>query len=112
MDDDIRAVGGLLGYASAGDPDAPTVVLLHGVGTPSWMWRRLIDDLAGELHVVSVDLPGHGRARERNLATPDIRRVPEYVRVRNGSVEVEVRILLAPVEPRQLGLSLEDPACL
>jgi pimeloyl-ACP methyl ester carboxylesterase len=40
MDDDIRAVGGLLGYASAGDPDAPTVVLLHGVGTTSWMWRR------------------------------------------------------------------------
>jgi pimeloyl-ACP methyl ester carboxylesterase len=54
----------LLSYASDGKPDAPTLVLLHGVGTTSWMWRRLVADLAGELHVVSVDLPGHGASAQ------------------------------------------------
>jgi pimeloyl-ACP methyl ester carboxylesterase len=29
------------------------------------MWRRLVHDLEGELHVLNVDLPGHGGSRER-----------------------------------------------
>ena len=49
-----------LHYGEAGDPAAPVVVLLHGVGTSSWMWGRLVRDLADEVRVVSVDLPGHG----------------------------------------------------
>jgi pimeloyl-ACP methyl ester carboxylesterase len=64
MNDDYRRSDGVLGYASDGEPDAPTLVLLHGVGTTRWMWRRLITDLAGQLHVVSVDLPGHGASAQ------------------------------------------------
>jgi pimeloyl-ACP methyl ester carboxylesterase len=59
-----RGVGGPLGYYSEGDPAAPTLVLMHGVATTSWMWRRLSSDLAGDLHVVSVDLPGHGASAQ------------------------------------------------
>jgi pimeloyl-ACP methyl ester carboxylesterase len=82
MGDDVRRTGEALGYASNGDPDARTVVLLHGVGTTSWMWRRLVSDLAGELHVVTVDLPGHGasaRTPWRSLADTGFR-VAEVVR--------------------------------
>ena len=43
-----------------GPGGAPTVMLLHGVGTSGWMWRRLVEAIEGELHVLIVDLPGHG----------------------------------------------------
>jgi pimeloyl-ACP methyl ester carboxylesterase len=56
----------LLPYATTGVAVGPTVLLLHGVGTTSWMWRQLVTDLAQELRVVTVDLPGHGE----NARTP------------------------------------------
>ena len=55
----------LLAMDETGPRSAPTVLLLHGVGTSGWMWRRLVRDLDGELHVLNVDLPGHGQSRER-----------------------------------------------
>lgn len=42
-----------------------TVVLLHGVGTSGWMWRQLTESLDGDVHVLNVDLPGHGGSRAR-----------------------------------------------
>lgn len=48
-----------------GPEDAPTCLLLHGVGTTSWMWRGLVDRIVGALRVVTVDLPGHGRSASR-----------------------------------------------
>ena len=72
----------LLHHVRAGEAGAPTVVLLHGVGTTSWMWRRLVADLAGQLHVVTVDLPGHGgSARTPWTSMADtVARVAEVVR--------------------------------
>lgn len=52
--------GVALSFQEAGPPDAPTVVLLHGVGTTRWMWRTLVPALGEDLHVLTVDLPGHG----------------------------------------------------
>lgn len=49
-----------LAVQESGPATGPTVVLLHGVGTTVWMWRRQIGDLEGDLHVLAVDLPGHG----------------------------------------------------
>ena len=54
-----------LSSTSAGPDGAATVVLLHGVGTTGWMWRRLVDDLSDDLHVLVVDLPGHGASASR-----------------------------------------------
>lgn len=47
-------------YREAGDPGAPTLVLLHGFPTSSHMFRRLIDDLADTYHVVAPDHIGFG----------------------------------------------------
>lgn len=56
----VPVAGEALCVTVDGPEDAPTCVLLHGLGTTSWMWRGLIDRVAGDLRVVSVDLPGHG----------------------------------------------------
>jgi pimeloyl-ACP methyl ester carboxylesterase len=47
-------------YRQAGDPQAPTVLLLHGFPTSSHMFRDLIPALADRYHVVAPDLPGFG----------------------------------------------------
>jgi pimeloyl-ACP methyl ester carboxylesterase len=47
-------------YREAGDPTAPTVLLLHGFPASSHMFRDLIPALADRYHVVAPDLPGFG----------------------------------------------------
>ncbi|MFA9515637.1 alpha/beta fold hydrolase [Halopenitus sp. H-Gu1] len=51
-------------YVEAGDPDAPTVVLVHGVNAAgsAGEWRTVFDALAEEYHLVAPDLPGFGRS--------------------------------------------------
>ena len=60
-------------YREAGDPKAPTVLLLHGFPTSSHMFRALIPALADRYHVVAPDLPGdspmHRIARASNTAS-------------------------------------------
>jgi pimeloyl-ACP methyl ester carboxylesterase len=48
-----------LAVAEAGDPTAPTVVLLHGFPTHGVLWRRVTRRL-GDLHTLAPDLPGLG----------------------------------------------------
>ncbi|MEO0577880.1 MAG: alpha/beta fold hydrolase [Pseudomonadota bacterium] len=38
----------------------PALVLLHGVPTSSWMYRKVIPDLQAHARVISVDLLGYG----------------------------------------------------
>lgn len=47
-------------YREAGSPDAPTVVLLHGYPTSSFMFRDLIPVLGRDLHVIAPDHVGFG----------------------------------------------------
>lgn len=47
-------------YREAGDPSQPTIVLLHGNPSSSFMFRDLIAHLAGRFHVVAPDYPGFG----------------------------------------------------
>ena len=47
-------------YREAGDPTAPTVLLLHGFPTSSFMYRNLIPMLADRYHVIAPDMPGFG----------------------------------------------------
>jgi pimeloyl-ACP methyl ester carboxylesterase len=48
----------------AGDPEDPTVVLVHGVNAAgsAGEWRAIFEDLAEDHHVVAPDLPGFGRS--------------------------------------------------
>jgi magnesium chelatase accessory protein len=39
----------------------PVLLLLHGTGGSTHSWARCVPKLARHYHVVSVDLPGHGR---------------------------------------------------
>ena len=47
-------------YREAGNPESPTVVLLHGFPSSSHMFRELIPRLAKSYHVVAPDYPGFG----------------------------------------------------
>ncbi|MFY1667878.1 alpha/beta fold hydrolase [Pseudomonas sp. Pseu.R1] len=47
-------------YREAGDPSKPTVLLMHGFPTSSFMYRELIPKLADRYHVVAPDMPGFG----------------------------------------------------
>jgi pimeloyl-ACP methyl ester carboxylesterase len=47
-------------YREAGDPSAPTLVLLHGFPTSSVGYRPLMEELADEFHLIAPDYPGYG----------------------------------------------------
>jgi len=47
-------------YLQAGDPGAPTVVLVHGLGATNASMLPLVMSLAPNYHVLAPDLPGHG----------------------------------------------------
>jgi pimeloyl-ACP methyl ester carboxylesterase len=49
-------------YREAGDPDNPTVLLLHGFPSSSHMFRNLITSLSDEFHLVAPDHIGFGRS--------------------------------------------------
>ena len=49
-------------YREAGDPNNPTILLLHGFPTSSHMFRDLIPQLADEYHLVAPDYPGYGQS--------------------------------------------------
>jgi pimeloyl-ACP methyl ester carboxylesterase len=40
--------------------DAPTVLLVHGIGGARVVWAPVLPALAQRYHVLAVDLPGHG----------------------------------------------------
>lgn len=48
-------------YREAGRPQAPAVLLLHGFGASSHMFRELIPALAQRYRVIAPDLPGFGQ---------------------------------------------------
>jgi pimeloyl-ACP methyl ester carboxylesterase len=53
--------GGHLAYVDEGAREGKTMLLLHGMPTSSWMWRKLIPMLSGAgLRVVAPDLLGFG----------------------------------------------------
>lgn len=49
-------------YREAGDPALPTLILLHGFPTSSFMFRSLIPLLAGRFHVIAPDYIGFGQS--------------------------------------------------
>ncbi len=49
-------------YREAGDPQKPTILLLHGFPSSSHMFRDLIPALDERFHVVAPDYPGMGNS--------------------------------------------------
>ncbi len=49
-------------YREAGDPSLPTIILLHGFPSSSFMFRDLIPHLADRFHVIAPDYIGFGQS--------------------------------------------------
>jgi len=49
-------------YREAGDPAAPTILLLHGLPTSSQMFRDLMPRLADRFHLIAPDYIGFGHS--------------------------------------------------
>jgi pimeloyl-ACP methyl ester carboxylesterase len=54
----VDTASGPAGYADVGD--GPPAVFVHGVGTSSHLWRRVIGLAAAHRRCIAVDLPAHG----------------------------------------------------
>jgi NAD(P)-dependent dehydrogenase (short-subunit alcohol dehydrogenase family)/pimeloyl-ACP methyl ester carboxylesterase len=58
----VRSGGVDLCVAELGDPDRPTVVLVHGYPDSKEVWSEVAARLADRFHVVLYDVRGHGRS--------------------------------------------------
>lgn len=56
-------------YRDEGDPNAPTLLLIHGFAASLHTWEPWVERLAtgenriGDYRIISIDLPGHGLTR-------------------------------------------------
>lgn len=58
--EELTVRGARIRVRRSGDPGAPPVLLLHGIGRSLEDWDPQHDRLAGDHRVISVDLPGFG----------------------------------------------------
>jgi pimeloyl-ACP methyl ester carboxylesterase len=54
--------GGNIYVSQDGPRDAPALALIHGLGSSTRWWDRVVPMLARSYHVVRIDLLGHGRS--------------------------------------------------
>jgi pimeloyl-ACP methyl ester carboxylesterase len=59
----VTVDGHRLAYCHAGPDDGPVVVLIHGLASDWSTWDRALPPLAERgVHVIALDLPGHGES--------------------------------------------------
>ncbi len=58
----IQLNGKLTHFLSAGNPDNPSLVLIHGWPSSGLLWRQMIPELSKKFHILVPDLPGHGKS--------------------------------------------------
>ncbi|HEX5499261.1 MAG TPA: alpha/beta hydrolase, partial [Thermomicrobiales bacterium] len=56
----IETAAGSLAFWESGNPDAPPLVLLHGIGSRAESWWPVLDPLAERFRLHALDLRGHG----------------------------------------------------
>jgi pimeloyl-ACP methyl ester carboxylesterase len=75
----VRTRSGPASYIDTGGPGRP-VLLVHGVGTSSYLWRNVIAELDGQRRCVALDLPLHGdtpAAPDQDFSLPGLARFVE-----------------------------------
>jgi 3-oxoadipate enol-lactonase len=61
---------GRFGYDAAGDPAAPPLVFLHGIGGAGRGWRGQLAAFGDRYHAIGWDMPGYGGSKQ--LEAPSI----------------------------------------
>lgn len=51
---------GRFAYEAAGDPGAPSLIFLHGIGGAARAWRQQLATFANRFHTIAWDMPGYG----------------------------------------------------
>ncbi|WP_282073523.1 alpha/beta fold hydrolase [Polaribacter atrinae] len=51
-----------IAYREAGNPKNPTIVLLHGFPASSHQYRKVLNKLSNEYHLIAPDYPGFGNS--------------------------------------------------
>jgi pimeloyl-ACP methyl ester carboxylesterase len=72
----VRIRSGPASYVDTGGPGRPAL-FVHGVGTSSYLWRHVIEELDGQRRCVAVDLPLHGKtpaAADQDFTLPGLAR--------------------------------------
>lgn len=59
----IKTEQGPIYVEERGDGNAPTIVLTHGQGLDSTLWKEMASELGKRFRVISWDLPGLGKSR-------------------------------------------------
>jgi pimeloyl-ACP methyl ester carboxylesterase len=69
-----RTRSGPVSYIDTGGPGRPAL-FVHGLGTSSYLWRHVIEQLGGQRRCVAVDLPLHGQtpaAADQDFSLPGL----------------------------------------
>lgn len=56
----LKIDGVSIAYREAGNPENPTIVLLHGFPSSSHQYRKVLNQLSNEYHLIAPDYPGFG----------------------------------------------------
>ncbi len=68
----VEAKGGArFSYIEAGEPSAPALVLLHGIGSGARSFQDQVAALSDRFHVVAWDAPGYGGSSRLSKPHPD-----------------------------------------
>src|SRR5688572_27518112 len=57
---DVNGVS--IAYREAGNPKKPTIVFLHGYPSSSHQYRKVLNQLSDEFHLIAPDYPGFGNS--------------------------------------------------
>lgn len=56
-------------YKQFGNPNNPTIVLIHGGGVSWWMWQPQIGALQNDYHIITPIIEGHGEAADTEFTS-------------------------------------------
>jgi pimeloyl-ACP methyl ester carboxylesterase len=84
----VSLTGGELAFLEMGDPSDPAVVLLHGFGSTSHLWRLFAPMFAPWMHVIVPDLLGAGDSHPNDGAELGLAAQTDAVREVLGALAI------------------------